>query len=1088
MGIRALNLRSGYAGKGELILNEFLLPTISNAVKYDRITSFYTIDSLLAISQGIQSLYLKGGKMRLIIGLHSFPPEMAEAKLRQDYFESQIERIRSEISDSISKLTDLLEKKRIATISWMIQDDLLEVKAAMMKGDGLFHPKTLILKDELGEGVVAIGSPNETGNGLGGNFEQIMVAKSWVDEEAVSVQTAFFDSLWDNVNEEVIVSDITNELYELIVNSLGDGYEISNRPKQGVMAFDDVTDAASKMLANYFVSGDIPALFMHQERAVIDALSRWPVRVLFADEVGLGKTFEIAATMLFMKQYCGVKRVLILTPKSVLQQWQDELYEHFGVDAWIFDSGKKCFYNNHDDCIVVGSKNPLVCKKPDVLLISAQYARGNKNTGSIFDRDGAVLPDLLIVDEAHSARVSKDLSGSSSKTLMYSMLESVSTRIPHLILATATPMQKDSEEYHAMLKLLGLTPKWTKRRNYLTSLRLISSSDSPDSSDAYNAAVLLKDTVEHMKPALQRLDPNEKSIVNEIIESFKSVDEIEIVHLVQNNWQALRSAFVKLHPGNLLTVRNTRKSLEQIGYRFPKRKLHEVSIDDSIEIQLFYDKVNEYLTSECFAVENVLFPDEKKSLGFVRISYQQRVASSLYSCHKSLERREEKLLDLKKRIENVGFDTNKLKEGIPFDDSLDELDADEILGTGVDYQGTVDQNCDIKKLRRAIAIETTALGSLVRESKKMLEEGKGKKVSTSLALAREKLKDGGAVLLFSRYTDTIDALVYELQRLRMEDKYEYAVYTGKESLLIHGGVKSVCDKNTIKRRLFSGELRLVFCSDAASEGLNLQAAQTLINVDVPWTPARLEQRIGRIARLGQKADEVEIYNVWYPYSVEARMYHRIQKRLDESNLAIGEFPEVVASSIKQAVLSGDEDETIGREELKEIRNSDQIQALNELWECHESRVSISRRIREQLVEICKNAFPWHMSKVDDRIIVFEPEGNKPFSLSIEEGLDESVSFMAIPHGVITDQISGVQIIKDSQERNRCFAFDDSVGSGYIAHDDIMNLFLGMDVVEKRIEENPPKTLPDPDRLTTIVSDDILKDYKPVFWECSSREG
>lgn len=65
----------------------------------------------------------------------------------------------------------------------------------------------------------------------------------------------------------------------------------------------------AEMPANFFVSGDIPSLYMHQERTVIDALSRWPVRVMFSDEVGLGKTFEAAATLAFLIKYADIKRV-----------------------------------------------------------------------------------------------------------------------------------------------------------------------------------------------------------------------------------------------------------------------------------------------------------------------------------------------------------------------------------------------------------------------------------------------------------------------------------------------------------------------------------------------------------------------------------------------------------------------------------------------------------------------------------------------------------------------------------------------------------------------------------------------------------
>ena len=484
MGLRNLNIELSYAGKGDLILKDFLLPSISQSVFYDRITSFYTIDSLMAISQGLESLFQRKGKMRLIIGIHSFPKEMVDASLKQEFFKNQIAKIRQEVSAGIVSLTDSLEKERLATLAWMIQDDLLEVKAASVRGEGLFHPKTLILKDSNDDRIVAVGSPNETGSGLGGNFEQIMVAKSWESLHAVETQERFFSKLWNGDDENVIVSEISEETADMILSSLGEAYHHhhSDGNAQGI----PIIRNAATMPSNFFVSGDIPSLFVHQERAVLDALSRWPVRVLFSDEVGLGKTFEVSATMVFLKKYCNVKRVLILTPKSVLLQWQDELKTSFNIDAWVFDSGKRAFYNYEGKSKDLKNNNPLSKANPEIILMSVQFARGRKGLGNTFNQPGIDYPDLLIVDEAHSARVSKGLDGKKHKTITYSMLEEVSRKIPHIVLATATPMQRDVEEYHSMLKLLGLPASWNVTRNYLTSLRLIVDKE-PDLSDATSA-------------------------------------------------------------------------------------------------------------------------------------------------------------------------------------------------------------------------------------------------------------------------------------------------------------------------------------------------------------------------------------------------------------------------------------------------------------------------------------------------------------------------------------------------------------------------------------------------------------------------
>ncbi|WP_022778303.1 helicase-related protein [Butyrivibrio sp. AE3009] len=1081
MSIRDLDINVSYAGKGNVILQTFLLPVMKEALTYDRVTSFFTVESLLAVSQGIQDIYDKSGKMRLIIGIHSFPEELVEASVLQEYLEKQISEIREKIVIGIRTISDSLEKERLATIAWMIQDGLLEVKAASVRGRGLFHPKTMIFKDQEENAIAAIGSPNETRSGLGSNFEQILVVKSWENPEAIKTQEQFFESLWNNEDEDVYCYDISEDTADMIREGLGKEFVHLTDLKNN--ACDNIIKKSSKMLTNFFVSGDIPALYMHQERAVIDALSRWPVRVMFSDEVGLGKTFEVAATMVFLMKYCGIKKTYIFTPKSVLQQWQDELSEHFGINAWLYDSGNRMYIDVHGRTKSIGYGSPIGKNAPDVILMSAQYARGTKAKGSVFDSPDAILPDLLIVDEAHAARISKDLGGNSRKTRMYNVLESVSKQIPHLILATATPMQKDADEYHAMLKLLGLPSLWQKNRVYRTSLRLIASSEIADISDGYSAASFLMKTIDVMKPDCSRLSARENAALSGLVSMYHSTDDqCEIGTYVSNNWDELHKVFVKMHPAHLLTVRNTRRALEHVGYKFPKRNLTEVSIDDSMPIQLYYNKVNDYLTDSCFLVEKALYDEDEKSVGFVRVSYQQRVASSLYSCMKSLERRLEKINQVKAFLEIHEHANSLLYKEISFNDSLDDFDSDERLNSDADEIGKEKESgIDFKDLKRAIGIETTALTSLINEAEKLMKSCGDLKVIKSIELAREYLSKGEPVLLFSRYTDTIEALLTEFKRVENAAEIEYGIYTGKTSCIVKHGNKVDCDKNEIKRELFSGKLKLMFCSDAASEGLNLQAATVLINVDVPWTPARLEQRIGRIARLGQMADEVKVFNVWYPYSIEARMYHRIQKRLDQTNLAIGEFPEVMALNIRLAVIDDEDDEQSGVEELREIRNSSQIKALEQLWNRSDEKVTTSEYIRNSLLELCEKNFENIEQTYGGRIKTFKMPDGKTVSLTTEAGMKESISLKSSPWRYSDFSSNQVRDITDDENHEICFEMAGAEERRILKHEEVIHSLLGYELTLEDTLEGYPQMLPNPKRLDLSYAIENMCEESPDVW-------
>ncbi|MBR6438839.1 MAG: DEAD/DEAH box helicase family protein [Bacteroidales bacterium] len=1074
MGLKDIDIKVSYAGKGEDILKHFLLPSIDACVRYDRVTSFYTVESLLAISQGIDSLYKKHGKMRLIIGIHSFPGEFVDAVTRKKYLENQISEIREQLRLGIESIKDNLEKRRLATIAWMIEDNLLEIKTADVLGEGIFHPKTLILVDENSEKIVAIGSPNETSCGLGGNFEQVMVAKSWEQPDAVTVQENFFDSLWNNKLEDAVTLDVTECTAEIIKQGLGEYYCTL---KSNHSSKSDLIKMSSSMLSNFFVSGDIPALYVHQERAVIDALSRWPVRVLFADEVGLGKTFEVASTMVFMVKYCGVKRVLILTPKSVLKQWQDELKEYFKLNVWRYDSGSKSYIDAFDNIKYAGTPNPIGKGSPDIILMSAQYARGAGNNLDIFSKEGACLPELLILDEAHSARVSKDISGGSKKTQVYAMLERVSNKIPHIILATATPMQKEAGEYHSLLKLLGLPKAWQKSSVYMKSLDLIGCSEFPSLSDLNSAASMLYKTIEDMKPSIERLSVEQQHILAQLVD-LQNEDSTIITNFVRENWQIIRQLLVLLHPAHLLTVRNTRRALAEMGYKFPNRKLTPVSIPNSMEVELFYNSVNGYLSEKCFSIEEILFPDRKISIGFVRVSYQQRVASSIYSCKKSLERRLEKIKSLKATLERY----LSFRDAILYNPTgLDDIELEELLDEGYDDTFNVDlSKIDISALQQAIALESTCITPLLKRANSLLDDRKDLKIMESIALAKNCLGDMDKVLIFSRYTDTIDALINEFNTLGFNKYYKYGVYTGAKSCIVFGGEEIQCSKNDLKHGLFSGEIRIVFCSDAASEGLNLQAARILINVDVPWTPARLEQRIGRIARLGQIANEVVVYNVWYPHSIEARMYHRIQKRLENSNLAIGEFPDIVAKKIRKAIMDGEDNENLGLNELLEIRNSKQVAALEELWS-QSGNSTESELMRERLLRICSMCSKQVDTDLGGIVKVFETPDGARYHLTSKCGMAESISLKSIIWDYFTFSDDTLNVVQDLNQRPACFTTNKDGKTVELKHSSIPKVILKEKLDREDVLIGYPSMLPCGKRLDLSYAIDCELTPAPIYW-------
>src|SRR5262249_11943519 len=109
--------------------------------------------------------------------------------------------------------------------------------------------------------------------------------------------------------------------------------------------------------------------------------------------------------------------------------------------------------------------------------------------------------------------------------------------------------------------------------------------------------------------------------------------------------------------------------------------------------------------------------------------------------------------------------------------------------------------------------------------------------------------DGRPTLVFTEYADTLEYL-----RDRLAPHYGTALgcYSGEGGQVTDGETWRAVSKDAITLALRDGRLQVLLCTDAASEGLNLQAAGAVINYDLPWNPSKVEQRIGRIDRIGQK--------------------------------------------------------------------------------------------------------------------------------------------------------------------------------------------------------------------------------------------
>jgi superfamily II DNA/RNA helicase len=161
-------------------------------------------------------------------------------------------------------------------------------------------------------------------------------------------------------------------------------------------------------------------------------------------------------------------------------------------------------------------------------------------------------------------------------------------------------------------------------------------------------------------------------------------------------------------------------------------------------------------------------------------------------------------------------------------------------------------------------------------------------------------------IIFSQYFDTVEWIAKELSKTLKGEVVAVYAGVGKSGLFRDEQFNSV-EREVIKKAVKTREIRLVVATDAACEGLNLQTLGTLINIDLPWNPSRLEQRLGRIKRFGQARKYVDMLNLVYHETQDEKIYSVLSERMKDTYDIFGSLPDTI------------EDEWIENEEILKER-------------------------------------------------------------------------------------------------------------------------------------------------------------------------
>jgi superfamily II DNA or RNA helicase len=586
-------------------------------------------------------------------------------------------------------------------------------------------------------------------------------------------------------------------------------------------------------------TSDLEAL-PHQIRAVYgELLPRTPLRFLLADDPGAGKTIMAGLYIKELMLRGDLARCLVVAPGSLVEQWQEELYDKFGLQ---FELLTRSMVDASLD-VTVFDHHPLLIARMD------QLSRSEDLLGQLEASDW----DLVVVDEAH--RMSAHYFGGELKTTKRYQLGQLLGRVTrHLLLMTATPHAGKQEDFQLFLALL----------------------DGDRFEGRYRDGVHVVEPTDLMRRMVKE---------------------------------------------ELLTMEG--RPL------FPERRAYTVPYELSDAEQELYEAVTQYVREEMNRADRLREAGDGRrgnTVGFALTVLQRRLASSPEAILRSLERRRARLERRRREMSATGaaHDEQPLRQrldtllGRATDDDLDDR-LDDLAGA--ELEELEEDVVDAATAARTIVELDTEIGMLVdlaEIARRVRWSGTDRKWSELRALLQDShlTRDASGslrkIIIFTEHRDTLTYLVEQIRTL---------LGRSDPVVAIHGGVRR--EERRKSQELFTQDrdVRVLVATDAAGEGLNLQRAHLMVNYDLPWNPNKIEQRFGRIHRIGQ--DEVcHLWNLVASNTREGEVFTRLLEKVEEQRQAYaGKVFDVLGQAftdqplrqlLMQAIRYGDQPEVRAR--------------------------------------------------------------------------------------------------------------------------------------------------------------------------------
>ena len=824
----------------------FLAKRLENATSYRRIAGYFRSSIFELVGEEISNI----PDVRIVCNSELDAADILVSKAVREHELKELWNKSNDAEVSVG-VESLLQKERYRRLYDLLKKG--NVKVRVVPKDKVFlHGKAGIIDGPQGK-TCFLGSINETRSAFTNNYEILWEDKSpegvrWVEEE--------FDALWAEGRElpDAIIEEIKRvaDRIEVRFEDVGvkelPGAALAETP---IYRGGDQLQPWQRAFVSMFLE--------HREMY-------GRARLLLADEVGLGKTLSLA-TAAMVGALIEDGPVLVICPSTLTIQWQVELKDWLGIPSAVWHSTKKLWLDPSGHIIKTrGAEDVTKCPFQVAIVSSGLIFHQSEESQHLLARRYGTI----ILDEAHKARRRGGLGEARDEpNNLLKFMREIGPKTKHLLLGTATPIQTNVAELWDLMSILNSGADFVTGRGVLSAwshcdraLPLVKGDQSPlDEEEAWE---LLRNPLGAAQEATIFANlRTQLGVEQDKFFSDRGFGGLPIAAQITLSGALEHQYFRQHNPIIRHTVLRRRDTLEAQGL------LEKVGVEvhplpdapagtyagvafDGLGLLTNHPFDLAYQAAEEFTR---LLGQRTNAAGFMRSLFLQRICSSFASGRSTAS----KLL------------ARQL---------LDEDEDSALLSKATDGITGPEANA-LKVIVEELARPEARDPKLDAVKYFLLEHRSDKKTW---------LEHG--CIVFSQYYDTAKWIGEQLAASLPDEPI--GVYAGAgKSGLFKGGAFVAVDRNDLKKSVKRREVRLLVATDAACEGLNLQTLGTLINVDLPWNPSRLEQRLGRIKRFGQARKSVDMLNLVYLGTRDVDVYRVISRRMKDKYDIFGGLPDTI---------------------------------------------------------------------------------------------------------------------------------------------------------------------------------------------------